>query len=128
MKLKDVIEAVGVRKDWIHFDVDWNLTDNGQITLAVPVSMTLDSDVDVHYQWFWHCNPDVDTAEIVNAIETHDYATFARWFETLELKYPMIYLPSDAEMFVDGKYVGTVCVAFSEQTFNLITSQDHECG
>ena len=128
MKFKDILCAVGERMDWIKIHADWSLNDSGQITMSLPANITLDSEVDVHYQWFWHCNTEIDTSEIYNAIETHDYTTFIKWFEILESKLPIVYLPCDAEMWVDDKYIGSVCVAFNKQTFQLITSQDHECG
>lgn len=128
MKLKDVIEAVGDRTDWIQFYSSWKLTDSGKVVMTFPSNITLNSDVDIHYQWFWHCNPSVDTTEIYNAIRTHDYTTFTKWFEALESELPFVYLPNDAEIWINDEYLGSVCVAFNEKTFRLITSQDHECG
>ena len=128
MKFKDILCAVGERTDWIKICADWSLDDSCQITMSLPTNITLDSEVDVHYQWFWHCDPEIDTSEIYNAIETHDYATFTKWFEILESKFPLVYLPDYAEMWVDDKYIGSVYVTFNKQTFQLITSQDHECG
>ena len=128
MKFKDLLSAVGPRTDWIRLYTNCELTDGGEIIMTVPVHLTLETEVTVHYQWFWHCNPDVNTTEISNAIDTHDYETFSKWFDILESRLPVTYLPVDAEICVDGEYVGSVCVAFSEQTFKLITSQDHECG
>ena len=75
-----------------------------------------------------NCNPNINTSEIYNAIETHNYKIFSKWFDVLEAQLPVEYLPIDAEIRVGGEYIGSVCVAFDEQVFKLITSQDHECG
>ena len=128
MKLEEVICAVGVRTDWIRFHTKWNVDANGQIITTCLTNIALNSEVDVHYQWFWHCNPEVDTTEIYDAIEAHDYATFTKWFEMLELKSPIVYLPFDAQIWIEGVHVGDICIAFDKDTFQLITSQDHECG
>lgn len=128
MKLKDILSAVGCHTDWIRFDANWNLDDSGQVNITLPTNITIDTEVNVHYQWFWHCNPNINTTEICYAIKSHDYTTFTKWFEALKSELPYIYLPCDAEIWVDNVCVGNVCVAFNEETFRLITSQDHECG
>ena len=128
MKFKDLLNAVGSRNDWIKLYTNWELTDDGEIIIAFPVRLTPETEVEIHYQWFWHCNPNINTSEIYNAIETHNYKIFSKWFDVLEAQLPVEYLPIDAEIRVGGEYIGSVCVAFDEQVFKLITSQDHECG
>lgn len=128
MKFKELLDAVDSRHNWISFACDWSVQDDGNVAIKPYVNITLDTEVDVHYQWFWHCNLDVNTTEIYNAIATHDYETFTKWFDAFKERLPVEYLPINAEIRVDGEYIGDICVAFSEQTFKLITSQDHECG
>jgi hypothetical protein len=127
MKLKDVIEAAGNRLDWISFHWDWNIDHNDNIIPVMPVNINMDSDVSIHYQWFHHCDPHLNTTEVYDAIKNHDYNTFYKWFSTFE-NDQWTYLPSDADIWVDDEYVGRVCVAYRENLFALITSQDHECG
>ena len=127
MKLRDVIEAIGDRKYWIKFHYDWSVTSDGCIVPVSPKEITMDSDVDILYQWYWHLNPNVNTKEIECAIENHDYKTFMKWFEKLE-KEPWEYLPTTANIYIDHTYIGTVCVVYNEELFSLITENDHECG
>lgn len=127
MKLKDVFAAAGERTDWVKFHWEWELTDTGNVIPKLPVNITLDSEVEICYQWFWHCNFDVDTKEIADSIESHNYQAFTKWFEKLS-REQFTYLPTDAGIFVDDQYIGDVCVAFDNNMFALITKQDHECG
>ena len=74
-----------------------------------------------------HCNPDIDEGTIQKAIEDHDYDTFDKFHRKL-LHEDLLFLPCDADILVNGEFVGTVCIAYSPETFALITSQDCECG
>lgn len=127
MKLRDIIGAAGNRLDWIHFDWNWKVGDGGNIIPTLPVELNLDSEVAVIYQWFHHCNRDINTREVWDAIENHDYATFCKWFAEYEDSL-MVYFPSEASVHIDGEYVGDVCVVYNEKMFNLITDEDCECG
>jgi hypothetical protein len=127
MKLRDVFQAVGNRKYWINFHYDWTITEDDHIVPVVPTEITMDSEVDIFYQWYTHLNPDVDVKEIESAIEDHDYETFIKWFERL-ISEEWEYLPTAANIYIGNNYVGTVCVAYDEGLFSLITDYDHECG
>lgn len=127
MKLRDVIKAVGNRLGWIEFHWNWQISKDNSIIPVMDVDLNLDSEVDVCYQWFWHCNPHIDTKEIWNSIKDHDYETFMKWYE--KLKYEdLVYLPSNAAIMAGDYYVGDVCIAYMPETFALITSEDYECG
>ena len=127
MKLKDIIQAVGKKKYWISFYYDWTITSDGRVVPVSEAELTMESDVELFYQWYWHLNPKVNTKEIEEAIENHDYKTFMKWFNMLE-KEPWEYLPTRANIWAGDTYVGTVCVAYDEGLFSLITGNDHECG
>lgn len=127
MKLRDVFQAVGTRKYWINFHYDWMITEDEHIVPVTPTEITMDSEVDILYQWYWHCNPNVNTKEIEQAIENHDYKTFRKWFKKLEVE-EWEYLPTSADIYIGNAYIGTVCVAYDEGLFSLITDNDHECG
>lgn len=127
MKLRDIINAVGSRKYWITFHWDWDTSDDGTVIPKMDVCPTLDSEVAVVYQWFHHFNPNVDTKEIWNAIENHDYKTFMKWYNFLRNE-DLTYLPSRAAIWIDDCYVGDVCVVYEPETFALISDEDYECG
>ena len=127
MKLIDIINAVGNRKDWIRFYWDWQTSDDGIIIPMMDVTPTLDSEVAVIYQWFHHLNPNIDTKEIWSAIENHDYATFMKWYNILRNEN-LTYLPSQATIWIGDCCVGDVCVAYNQETFALISDEDYECG
>ena len=127
MKLRDVINAVGERKDWISFHWKWCTSTSGTIVPMMEVIPTLDSEVAIVYQWFHHCNPHVDTKEIWNAIKDHDYNVFMKWYNTLQNE-DWTYLPSSAAILTGDYYVGDVCVAYNPEVFALITDEDYECG
>jgi hypothetical protein len=128
MTLRDVFDAVGdKRKFWVKFDWDWIEDAAGNIRPVTDVQRHMDSEVSIHYQWFHHMNAGIDTDEIYNAIKNLDYETFAKWF--VKLRYEeLVYFPTDAQIWIDNECVGSVCVVYDEKTFNLITSQDFECG
>jgi hypothetical protein len=128
MTLRDIFNAVGnKRKFWVKFDWDWIEDAAGNIVPITNVRRHLDSEVSVHYQWFHHMNKNIDTDAIYNAIEILDYTTFAKWF--VKLKHEeLVYLPTDAQIWINNEYIGSVVVAYDEATFKLITSQDYECG
>lgn len=128
MKLKDVFNAVGDRTDWIRFNWSYDIV-GGKI---IPIStcdedITLDSDVEIGYQWFHHCHSGIDVNEISNAITDHQYETFYKWYNLFEYE-PFTYLPCDADIYIGDKWIGSVCVAYDPQIFTLITWEDHECG
>lgn len=127
MKLRDIINAVGERKDWISFHWDWHMSEDGIIVPMMNVSPTLDSEVEIIYQWFHHCNPHIDTKEIWNAIRDHDYETFMKWYNILKYE-DLTYLPSMAAILIGDCYVGDICIAYKPETFALITDEDYECG
>jgi hypothetical protein len=127
MKLRDVFQAVGNRKYWINFHYDWTITEDDHIVPISPTEITMDSDVDILYQWYTHLNPDVDVKEIECAIENHDYQTFMKWFDKLQGE-ELEYLPTEAYIYINNAYVGTVCVVYDEGLFAMITDNDHECG
>lgn len=128
MKLKDVFSAVGDHTDWIKFDCDYDILGCKIVPIfAYDIDITLDSDIEIGYQWFHHCNPDLDLEEISKAIEKHNYGTFCKWYNELENGY-LDYFPSDATIYIDDKAIGSVCVVYNPWVFNLITWEDHECG
>ena len=127
MRLREIIEAVGKKKYWITFHYDWNVTEDGHVVPVQEKEITLDSDVELHYQWYTHLNPKVNTKEIDASIENHDYKTFSRWVKMFENE-PWEYFPSRAYIWAGDTYVGTVCVVYDEGLFSLITGSDHECG
>lgn len=127
MKLADIINAVGDRHDWIAFGYGWTIDETGAIQPTMPVSLTLDTEVSVIYQWYHHLNPDFDKDATFSAIENHDFATFEKLFNKFGWD-PIVYFPTKATIFAGDESVGEVVVAFSPDTFNLITDQDYECG
>ena len=127
MKLREIIEAVGNRKYWIAFHYNWHITSDGRIVPVSEKEISLDSEVQLHYQWYTHLNPKVDTKEIEAAIDNHDYKTFSKWVRLFEDE-PYEYFPSRADIWSDDAYIGTVCVIYDKTLFSLITSNDHECG
>lgn len=127
MKLREIIEAVGNKKYWITFHYDWNVTEDGHVVPVQEKEITLDSDVELHYQWYTHLNHKIDVRAIEAAIENHDYKEFSKWVRMFEDE-PWEYFPDRADIWSFGVYVGTVCVAYDEALFSLITSNDHECG
>lgn len=127
MKLRDVFQAIGNRKYWINFHYDWTITEDEHIVPVVPTEITMDSEVDLFYQWYTHLNPNVDIEEIERAIENHDYKTFMKWFESL-VSEEWEYLPTTANIYIGNTYIGTVCVVYDEGLFAMITDYDHECG
>ena len=127
MKLRDIIKAVGERKDWIEFHWDWSMSDDDTIIPMMGIIPTMDSEVTVVYQWFHHCNPHIDTKEIWNAIRDHDYETFTKWYDYLK-REDWTYLPNTATIWIGDCYVGDVCVVYKPGTFMLITDEDYECG
>lgn len=127
MKLREIIEAVGKRKYLINFHYDWTFDTDGQL-IPVPVrAVGIDSQVELHYQWYTHLNPKIDVRAIEVAIENHDYKEFSKWVRMFENE-PWEYFPSRASLWCFGEYVGDVCVVYDEALFSLITSNDHECG
>ena len=127
MKLRDIINTVGSRLDWIRFNWDWVITGNGAVLPDLRTNLNTNSDVTVVYQWYHHMNPDIDMNEISNVIETHDYDTFYKWYKKFETDH-WTYFPSEASIFVEDEYVGDICIAYDPNVFALITCQDHECG
>lgn len=127
MKLREIIEAVGKKKYWIAFHYDWSITEDGRIIPKAEKEITMDSDVNIFYQWYTHLNPNVNIAEIENAIDNHDYKTFMKWFNKLENE-PWEYLPTRAEIWCDDAYIGTICVVYDVKLFSLIADNGHECG
>lgn len=129
MKLRDVITTVAKNGylSWINFDFDWKIDNNGCLCPVEKVKVTLDSNVNIVYQWFWHCNKELNTKEIWNAISNHDYETFMKWYDIY--KYENItYFPAKAYIFIGEECIGSVCVVYAKEVFNLITNQDYECG
>ena len=128
MTLRDIFNAVGKNKKfWIHFDWDWEENYIGNIIPTTKAPRNLDSEVSIHYQWFHHMNVDLDTDELWKAIESHDYSVFVKWFNRLKNEN-LTYLPTDAQIWMGEDCIGSVVVAYDVNTFNLITSQDCECG
>ena len=127
MKLRDILQAVGDSRYWIRFHYNWSITSDGRIVPVAEKEITMDSDVNIHYQWYTHHNPNVNIAEIENAIENHDYQTFMWWFNKLENEQ-WEYLPTQADIWSGDAYVGTVCVVYDKRLFSLISGNDHECG
>ncbi len=127
MKLRDIIEAVGNRKYLITFHYDWKISEDGSVVPVQEKEIFLDIDVELHYQWYTHLNPKVNTQEIDAAIKNHNYKTFSKWVNMFENE-PWEYFPSRADIFAGDTYIGTVCVVYDEVLFSLITSNDHECG
>ena len=128
MTLRDVFEAVGnKRKFWVKFDWDWIEDATGNIRPVTNVQRHMDSEISVHYQWFHHMNASVDTNEIWKSIENYDYTTFAKWYRKLADEF-LIYLPTEAQIWIGDECIGSVVVVYDEKTFNLISSQDCECG
>ena len=106
---------------------DWNITEDGRIVPVQEKEVSLDSDVELHYQWYTHLNPKIDIHAIEEAIESHDYKTFSKWVRMFEDE-PWEYFPSRADIWSGDAYVGTVCVVYDKTLFSLITGNDHECG
>jgi hypothetical protein len=128
MTLRDVFDAVGDKKKfWLHFDWDWIEDAYGTIRPVTDVQRHLDCEVSIHYQWFHHMNNEIDTDELWKSIDIHDYATFAKWFNKFRNE-TLTYLPTDAQIWIENECIGSVVVVYDEKTFNLITSQDFECG
>lgn len=127
MKLRDIFQAVGDRKYWINFHYDWTIREDDHIVPVTPTEITMDSEVDMLYQWYTHLNPNVDVEEIERAIVNHDYKTFMKWFDKLQSE-EWEYLPTSANIYIGHEYVGTVCVVYDEDLFSMITDYDHECG
>ena len=127
MKLRDIIQAIGNQRHWIDFYYDWSIASDGHIVPMPETEITLDSDVEIYYQWYTHLNPNVDVKEIEDSIENHDYKTFTKWFEKL-VSEPWEYLPTRANIWSGNAYVGTVCVVYDKKLFSLITDNGHECG
>lgn len=115
MKLRDLFEAIGAQ------------TDDSALLAYLPIDANTDSDIEVWYQWFHHCNPKLDRNEVIRAIKQHDYNTFCKWYEMFKDDL-LIYFPDKASVYVDGVYLGTICVTYSPKTFSLINFEDHECG
>ena len=128
MTLKDVLNAVSnKRRFWLKFDWNWEKNVEGNIIPTTKVVRNLNSEVSVHYQWFHHMNNNIDTKEIWRAIETHNYSAFVKWYNRLKDE-EFTYLPTDAQIWIEDECIGSVVVVYDEKTFNLITSQDFECG
>ena len=127
MKLKDVFTAAGDRTDWIKFFWDYNISDDGEIRPVTRTNVAMDSEVEIVYYWFDHLNPDVDIYEINNAIKTHDYETFSKWFDKL-LHEKYNYLTSSAYIYIEDVCVGEIFIADSADMFSLISWSEHECG
>lgn len=127
MRLKDIFNASGGHINWINFNFKWEVAGDGTIVPFMEPNINMDSEVNVHYQWFWHFNEKLDTKEIWNAIKDHDYETFRKWYD-MYVYDNLTYFPSEAAIFMGDECVGFVCVVYSPETFALITSQDYECG
>lgn len=126
MKLKKIFDTVGTRIDWIKFDYHWKL-DKGHIRPTMAVDLTLDTEVEVRYQWYYHGDPRINHDEVGRAIETHDFETFSKWFEKFEDER-WVYFPTTAYLLAGNCVVGELCVAFNPDVFALIENQDSECG
>ena len=127
MKFKDLINAVGPRKDWISFWCNWDVKENGSVVISPSVDVTLDTEVEVGYQWFHHCNPNLNRDEVWESIEQHDYNTFYKWYETFMTDH-WVYLPSTANIYVGDECIGEISVAWHPSVFSLVSFQDCECG
>lgn len=127
MKLREIIEAVGERKWWIGFHYNWTITADGCVVPVPEKEITLDSEVELHYQWYTHLNPKINVREIEAAIDNHDYKTFSKWVRMFEDE-PWEYFPSRADIWSDNAYIGTVCILYDKTLFSLITGNGHECG
>lgn len=129
MTLRDVINAVGNRTDWINFEFGWKISDNGDLCPVLPTNINLDSKVDVVYYHYHHMMPTPSREQIWKAIEEHDYEMFSEWYDEFTYEYEsMVYLPSTASIFAGEYYIGNLCIAYNPDVFSLITSQDCECG
>ena len=127
MRLRKIIEAIGKRKYWITFHYDWTINTDGLVIPVQEREVSLDSPVELHYQWYTHLNPKIDVRAIEAAIENHDYKEFSKWVNMFANE-SWEYFPDRADIWSFGVYVGTVCVVYDETLFSLITSNDHECG
>lgn len=127
MKLKDVFAAAGDRADWIKFFWDYDVSDDGEICPVARANVDMDSEVEIVYYWFDYLNPNVDTDEIGNAIQTHDYETFRKWFDTL-LYERYKYLASSAYIHIEDACVGEIFIADSADMFALINCPKHNGG
>jgi len=128
MTLRDVFNAVGNKiKFWVNFNWDWIEDATGNIRPVTNVQRHLDCEVSIRYQWFHHMNADVDIDEIWKSIENYDYTTFAKWYRKLADE-TLTYLPTRAQIWIGDECIGSVVVVYDEKTFNLISSQDCECG
>lgn len=79
----------------------------------------------VVYLWYYHLNPKVKTREIETAINNHDWKTFEKWLKWQE-EQDLVYFPEYADVYINGEYFGELLI--NEETFNLITVNDYECG
>ena len=77
------------------------------------------------YFWYYHLNPKVKTREIESAINNHDWKTFEKWLEWQE-EQDLVYFPEYADVYINGEYFGELLI--NEETFNLITNNEYECG
>lgn len=129
MKLRDVIETVGDHKEWIRFRCGWAVDDKGNIRPTLPVNLSLDTEVEIFYQWFWHCDPRVDTREVWDAIKNHDYETFMKWYKKFS-RDGWLYFPETASILLKDKHkhVGELDILYDPKVFALIMGQDYECG
>lgn len=81
--------------------------------------------IEIIYFWYHHLHPEVNKKKICAAINNHDWKTFKEWLEW-QKEQEFVYFPENAVVYINGEYFGELLI--NEETFNLITDNDYECG
>lgn len=80
---------------------------------------------EIIYFWYHHLNPKVNKRKVETAINNHKWKKFKKWLKWQE-EQDFVYFPEYAVVYINGEYFGRLLI--NEQTFNLITDNEYECG
>lgn len=126
MTMRDVVSAVGKKKNWLKINNSWEIDNGDQIISKMP-EIHLDDEVDVVYYWYHHMMSYEKMKKIQKAIDNHDFETFEKYEEEYE-DCGITYFPSNAIIYKGDESIGSVRVIWDKDTFSLINFSESECG
>ena len=134
IKFGEIINTLGQARGFFEPAVEWEFNPDGVITVAplCKTPVTMDTDVEVCYDFYYHMNPAFHKDEVHKAIDEKDWDTFAKWKRDFDWGGccfdGLVYMPDEACIMVGDEWLGCVNTTYRKEYFNLITTWDYECG
>lgn len=119
-------------------DIDWSrealiidFNPDGILTASFSHLFNMEDDISISYYWYDHLTrvsrPDL-IEKIENALNEHDFESFAALVEQIENEDIMITLPEQAFVWDETTETCLGYIYLNADTFHLITDHEYECG